>query len=292
MNNHSSRYNFDQLKKYLEKDIKNCICCDANDFEIFAKNKYLVARKCKKCNMISTNPYFNEEGVINLYDKYLSQRKQNKFKMDARNIMYEIDKNWIIKYVKSGDILDVGCSGGYFLSYFDKNKFNLEGVEISKEAADTAKQLYNIDVRVGIFSKLNFEKEYDLIMMRGVIEHFIDPLSEIKKATSILRKGGKLFITATPNGDSFSFEIYRDKWSLFTPDHVHFFSIENLNKIMEKFNLKYISHHYQYSETPYANIDKDNTKIKEDIIKISKGIEVETSGPFLGNMLTAVWEKV
>ena len=61
---------------------------------------------------------------------------------------------------------------------------------------------------------------------------------------------------------------------------------------MKRFNLKYISHHYQYSETPYANIDKDNQKLKDDIIKISNGIEIDKSGPFLGNMLTAVWEKI
>ena len=223
MNKHSSRYDFNELKNYLEKKVKKCIVCNGDEFELFAKNNYLIARKCKKCNMISTNPYFNEEGVINLYSKYLSQRKKNKKKMDARNIMYKIDRDWIIKYVESGNILDVGCSGGYFLNCFDRNKFNLEGVEISKESAMTAKKSFNIDVRVGIFNKLNFDKKYDLVMMRGVIEHFIDPISEIKKASSILKKGGKFFITATPNGSSFAFEVYRGKWTLFTPDHVHFF---------------------------------------------------------------------
>jgi hypothetical protein len=52
-----------------------------------------------------------------------------------------------------------------------------------------------------------------------------------------------------------------------------------------------VSHHYQYEETPYANLESDFKKIKKDIAFIESGNSnlVESSVPFPGSMLAAVW---
>ena len=60
--------------------------------------------------------------------------------------MYLIDKNWVTNYIKKGKILDIGCSGGFFLSKFLNNDFELEGVEIGEDAAQFAKENFNINV--------------------------------------------------------------------------------------------------------------------------------------------------
>ena len=105
---------------------------------------------------------------------------------------------------------------------------------------------------------------------------------------------GYLFITATPVGNSFAFDVYREKWHLFTPlGHIHFFTVELLTRILKTFGMSLIDQHYQYEETPYANPEKDFAKIKNDIILISqgKGDQIQTSPPFSGSMMTAVWKK-
>ena len=158
--------------------------------------------------------------------------------------------------------LDVGCSGGHFLSTFDSKKWDVMGVEIEKEAADSARKEYGFSVRVGKITELEFEEQFDVIVMRGVIEHFSDPISVLEKCSRLLNPGGYLFITATPAGDSFAFDVYREKWSLFTPiSHIHFFTVNSLSKILDKYQMNLISHHYQYQETPYANPQKDYAKI-------------------------------
>ena len=81
----------------------------------------------------------------------------------------------------------------------------------------------NIDISYQNPSSIDVGGDYDLVMMRGTIEHFLDPIAVLKKCSEILKPGGILFITATPDGNSFAFNVYRHKWRLFTPyNHIHF----------------------------------------------------------------------
>lgn len=281
------------MQAYLD-DERPCIVCGGNDFNLWAQERYLTAQKCRACGMISTNPYFTEEGLVAFYANYLDNRFQQAELMAQREKTYLIDRDWVSLFVKGGSVLDVGCSGGFFLSKFDPNIWDREGVEIAPDAAKLTQTQYNIPVHVGNIIHLDIQKKYDLIMLRGVIEHFREPIQCLKKCASLLKPGGHLFITATPAGDSFAFDVYREKWRLFTPiEHVHFFSVQLLNRVVKPMGLKPVSHHYQYEETPYANPPEDFEKIKKDIALIQNGRkeEVGLSGPFPGSMITALWKK-
>jgi len=281
-----------KMSKYMELEIKPCVVCSKNEFEIFAKKDYLTARKCKACGMISVNPYFSDVGLEVLYSTYLSNRLLDKDLEKKRKIMYGIDRDWILNFIEQGNVLDVGSSAGYFLSEFDPGKFSRHGVEFSHECKSKAKELFDIPIRVGNIVEMDFDIKYDLVMLRGVIEHFNDPISVIKKISKIISKGGYLFITATPNGQAFAFDVYREKWNLFSVDHVHFFSVKHLDDIMKRYGFSLVSHHYQYEETPYANPESDFKKIKKDINLIESGNSnsIDSSVPFIGSMLTAVWK--
>jgi SAM-dependent methyltransferase len=284
---------WDPMKAHLA-DEKPCIVCGGNDFILWAQERYLTAQKCRDCGMISTNPYFTEEGLVAFYSNYLDNRFQQAELMAQREKTYLIDRDWVSLFVKGGKVLDVGCSGGFFLSKFDPNIWDREGVEIAPDAAKLTQTQYNIPVHIGNIIDLDIKAKYDLIMLRGVIEHFRQPIQCLKKCAALLKPGGHLFITATPAGDSFAFDVYREKWRLFTPiEHVHFFSVQLLNRVVKPMGLKPVSHHYQYEETPYANPPEDFAKIKKDIARIQNGRkeEVGLSGPFPGSMITALWKK-
>ena len=274
--------------------IKPCIICKNTKFEIWAKLDVFTARKCKKCGMISVNPIPTQEHLDKFYDDYLIQNKKERKLWEQRKIAYKIDKDWITKFLDHGKVLDVGCSGGQFLSYFDPKKWARYGVEVDDSAVEYAKKNYGIAVRKGNITELTFNEKFDLVMMRGVVEHFANPITVLKKCSSLLKKGGFLFITATPSGDSFAFDVYREKWGLFSPPgHIHFFTVDLLSRILKKNGLILVDHHYQYAETPYANPQKDFEKIKNDINLIYKGKrkQVKESVPFPGSMMTAVWKK-
>ena len=283
-----------ELKKYLG-ELRSCIICNGKNLEAWAKLDYLEAKKCKDCGMISVNPHLNDEGLSKVYQDYFTHRLDEKELFEKRKIMYKIDHDWITKFINHGKMLDVGCSGGQFLSVFDSKKWERQGVEIDKDAAEFAKSEYDIPVSIGYFPEISFEEKFDLVVIRGVIEHFSDPISVLKKCAEVLKPNGFLFITATPVGNSFAFDVYREKWHLFTPlAHIHFFTVDLLSRVLKTFGMSLIDQHYQYEETPYANPEEDFTKIQEDIVLISQGKQdqIKQSVTFSGSMMTAVWQKI
>ena len=287
---------WDDLKPYLEEEINPCIVCGDSEFSVWAQENYLRALRCDNCGMISVNPHFNDEGLNIFYDNYFRYRQENRLLNQQRDEMYLIDKNWVTNYIKKGKILDIGCSGGFFLSKFLNKDFELDGVEIGGDAAQFAREKFDINVFEGQVTKIDFPHKYDMVMMRGVIEHFKDPILVFKKCSEIINDKGFLFITATPAGeDAFAFNVYREKWRLFTPlEHIHFFTVNLLTKTLEKFGFSYVAHHYQYTETPYANPEKDFNKIVEDIILTNSGKrdQINDSPPFPGSMITGIWQKI
>jgi 2-polyprenyl-3-methyl-5-hydroxy-6-metoxy-1,4-benzoquinol methylase len=284
---------WDKLESYLEPK-HPCVICGGEDFELWAKQGYLEAQRCNACGMISVNPHFSEAGLNLLYSEYFAYRQEDLLLKEQRDVTYLIDRDWVSAFVSGGRLLDVGCSGGFFLSKFPADRWDRHGVEIAADAAEFARREFGLPVQAGNLLELEFDAPFDLVMMRGVVEHFNDPRSVLEKCCQLVKPGGHLFLTATPAGDSFAFDVYREKWRLFTPlEHIHFFSVTLLSRLLAEFGLVPVSHHYQYEETPYANPGEDFKQIRQDIQNIAQGHkeQVVSSVPFPGSMLTALWQK-
>jgi len=115
------------LRGYLKEE-HPCIICNSRNLKLWAKLNYLTAKKCDNRGMISVNPHFNDEGLRLLYSNYFKKRKENELLTIQRDDVYEIDHNWVTKFIDAGSVLDIGCSGGFFLSKFSADKWEREGV--------------------------------------------------------------------------------------------------------------------------------------------------------------------
>ena len=62
------------------------------------------------------NPQLNKEGLKEFYENYIGETRLNNKKMEQRSIQYKLDAKALLKFVDKGNILDIGCSGGYFLN--------------------------------------------------------------------------------------------------------------------------------------------------------------------------------
>jgi 2-polyprenyl-3-methyl-5-hydroxy-6-metoxy-1,4-benzoquinol methylase len=285
---------FRDLRQYIDKK-HNCFVCGGNNFVSWAKEEYLEALFCKDCEMISVNPHFTEDGLDNFYSNYYKNRVASNKLAEQRKQMYIQDRNWILNYISEGNVLDIGCSGGDFLSTFSSDSWNKFGIDLTDDALKLAEKNHSIKTFKGKIWETDVGQDYDLVMMRGVIEHFKNPIPAMKKAVDILKPGGLIYITATPAGDAFAFNVYRNKWRLFTPlEHIHFFSAKHLNKLFKDFGAESLATHYPYQETPYANVFEDHERIIKDIVRINNfdsDNALDYSQAFPGSMITGVWKK-
>ncbi|HQS58892.1 MAG: hypothetical protein B7Y56_12700 [Gallionellales bacterium 35-53-114] len=289
----------EQFSKWrtIEKD--KCIACGSKQFSPWTTQGSYKAVQCDKCGLIWMNPFVNDEGLGKYYSDYIGRRRlNNDVKMEQRKIQYQTDRDFIEHYISDGKLLDVGCNGGFFLDVLSK-KFEKHGIEIDPEAVAYAKKSYNDfggNIRCGALQDAPYENAtFDVISMRGTIEHMTDPVSAIQKVSQLLKQGGYYFITATPNGDSFAADLYRDKWTLFHPvQHIWHFSPKTLSLICSKFGLQLMAKDFPYLGTPYEKVRED-VKLVAAAIKLKEknpSVELPVSPPFWENMMSLVFVKI
>ncbi|MCG9879924.1 MAG: class I SAM-dependent methyltransferase, partial [Bacteroidia bacterium] len=130
--------------------------------------------------------------------------------------------------------LDVGCGLGDLLQLAIADQWQVNGTEISPEAALQA----NINIRdrilVGDILSLDLPEQYfDLITIYHVIEHLIDPINVLNKIQKLLKPNGVLFIE-TPNSDSLGAKIRGKNWSnIIPPEHINYYVSQSLSNSLK-----------------------------------------------------------
>src|SRR6185295_8765688 len=108
-----------------------------------------------------------------------------------------------------GRVLDVGSALGTFLKIAESKDFKPEGVEISKFAADFAREKRGLTVFNGDLEHFNGDNgAFDTVTFWDSIEHVTHPLENLKTARRLLRPGGILLLT-TDNFDCLVADVAR-----------------------------------------------------------------------------------
>lgn len=273
--------------------VKYCPWCESKNQEIWGKKvRGFLSIQCRNCDLIYVKNRLNQSGLLKYYKEYLSSIHQaDSMKNDQRKMMYELEFEMINKHASGTDVLDVGCSGGYFLNYFNKKRYECFGVDIGEEAAKEAEKKYK--VWKADFAQAKINRKFDLIVFRGVIEHVAYPKVYLERAADCLNRNGLIFITSTPNAKALCCRLFKEKWNQHSPKaHLMHFSANHFDEWFSSSGFKKIDQHHFYEETSYANP-------KDDILKVAKAIHLEKNGkeidfispPFYGNMLSLIYRK-
>ena len=285
------------FEKFNKIEITKCICCNGKKFKNWVSFNGFQSDICTNCNLIFMNPQLDELGLKEFYKNYIGYtRLNNDKKMKQRSFQYKMDVDLMLKFINKGKILDIGCSGGYFLKNMP-DSFEKFGTELDPHAYKIAKENLNIhekNLYMGDVINSQFDNSYfDIITMRGVIEHVHDPVETIKKVSALMKPGAFFYICATPNGESFTAKLFKQNWNLFHPiEHLWHFSSKNLSLLTKAFNLKLIWSEYPYIGTPYENISEDIKLVNQKISYNKRNKEdAEISPPFFENMMSLLFKK-
>ena len=142
------------------------------------------------------------------------------------------------QYTSGDQYLEIGIGSGEMLAAAMEMGYEVDAVEICKEDCEKVSAVLGIDITWCDFMKYTTEKTYDVIVMGDVIEHVSEPIVALKKATSLLNKGGVLWLS-TPNFNSgfsrlkkFTDPMWNQK------NHFTYFSYETLLPFLEEMGLE------------------------------------------------------
>ena len=181
--------------------------------------------RCKYCGHIFTNPMPQLSGCYeDTVDKVYIESSRQRYATARRAV------SRILKFCRSGRLLDVGCSTGIFLDEA-KKYFDVQGVEISSWAAKIASQRHQVYQKP--LSELGLNATFDVITLWGVIEHFKDPFLELSFIHNALVADG-LCVIYTGDVSAWLPRLLKKRWWWYQGMHLHYFSKNTLSILAKR----------------------------------------------------------
>lgn len=167
-------------------------------------------------------------------------------------------------------------------SGFEVNQYHVKYIRENKKHITVFDNVAEID------------RQFDLITLRGVIEHIPDHTELITFIRRHLAVGGAVFISATPDISSVCATLYKSKWNqVVCPEHIHQFSSTSLSILLAHAGLVLRSLNHPYMGTPYADWEKDKLCFSNNFLMLQNdpNAEIAPLHAFAGNMISSFYEK-
>jgi SAM-dependent methyltransferase len=182
---------------------------------------------CAACGLTVTTPQPDAAAIAGYYPRgYYGDSTERRFPRNVE-VLQQALYGHRVRQVESfrggrpGRVLDVGCGRGVLLQEFRRRGWDVQGTELSVQAADYAREVLHLPVEIGSLDTVGFPaSHFDAITLWHVLEHVADPQALLKEANRILKPGGVLLVSV-PNFGSCEARLFRDKWfHLDVPRHV------------------------------------------------------------------------
>lgn len=152
--------------------------------------------RCSECGIVFVSPFPDEETVKGFYtDEYFKEDysfgivEGDYLASEAVRIEeYRRILSKIASLTDGRKLLEVGCAAGGFLKEARSQGWEVTGVDISEWAVKTAKERFELDVRLGSLEEMNFpDASFDVIFFGDLLEHLPNPLSFISETARIIK---------------------------------------------------------------------------------------------------------
>jgi len=144
-------------------------------------------------------------------------------------------------------LLDVGCGVGRFCHAAHTQGWDVIGIDVSENAVNMGKTVSKFPLKVTTLEEMaKGSEKFDVLTAFEVLEHISQPLDFIRTALSVLKPGGRLFITV-PNWDAPMVRT-SDNPDWIPPIHVLFFTKTSLTRLVSEAGLKDLKSGFIFSD--------------------------------------------
>lgn len=227
-----------------------CLCGETKNTRIANVDRYGLPWPqviCNSCGMVRSLYFLDRLSAIDFYSSlyrtfYLGESVPTEsFFVDQvkrGEILFDIFSQ-IVPNHNQFRLLEVGCGAGGILEVFQNNRIKVVGYDFDKNYIELGKkkglELYLFDD----FEKLNL-KQFDVILLSHVLEHFDSPFAEIEKLSHWLKPEG--YIVCEVPGLLSIHKTYREPQMYFQNAHTYNFSASHLETLFDRagFNTLYV----------------------------------------------------
>jgi SAM-dependent methyltransferase len=210
----------------MKQQLPTCPVCDGGDvapmpFGYDVGGKRLQAVGCRRCGVIVLHPLPSDEEIAALYTKeyfegdFRCGHEGSCFTDPARAALAGAGLLERIRQMRpSGRFLEVGCAGGAFLNAARQAGYEVQGVELSREASQFARETFGLPVFTGHLPEAGFPADsFDIVYLGDVIEHLPRPRAILGEVLRVLSPGGVVMMACPSQTNTLfsraGFAVYR-----------------------------------------------------------------------------------
>jgi len=196
---------------------------------------------CRKCKHFFTSPQLQEDEIGSLYERYYARNQEQNLPENIHSPhwlwRWIIGINNVGQYVLSPNavysLLDVGSGDCGNLREALSMGFNAVGYDADPISATIGRR-HGLEVRTGgAVADVYSGQIFGAIQLNQVVEHYIDPIAQLRQLRENLADHGVLFIS-TPNSASVFKLLSGRRWiNWHVPYHQHHFTRRSIFKTLE-----------------------------------------------------------
>src|SRR4051794_11960574 len=184
--------------------------------------------RCERCGTVAQPSLPRGDALLELYrnmrdSHYLGEERGRR--ATANRILDAIAAN-----APSGRLLDVGCGHGLLLDEARARGYEVEGLELSTDAAAHARDRLGLTVHHATVDQL--DSRFNAIVLADVLEHLDDPVRAIDRCASLLEPGGVLCLV-TPDPASRTARLAGASWWGYLPAHTFLLPRSSLKQLLD-----------------------------------------------------------
>ncbi len=194
---------------------------------------------CASCGHVQHYPLYSQEEMAKINVGFFSHRAENTSQqLEANSRRMQKLMKTLGPFLADGmNVLDVGAADGWAMEELVRAGCHYSAIEAVDALADAIRGRGGAVVGASLHADYPTELmgSFDLVIMRHVLEHLLDPVTDLQRAKEFLKRAGMIYV-ALPNsanprwGKGFRTHFLR-------PTHVSYFHIDNLIRMAARVGL-------------------------------------------------------
>jgi 2-polyprenyl-3-methyl-5-hydroxy-6-metoxy-1,4-benzoquinol methylase len=188
--------------------------------------------QCRRCGMMSSRAAADAGAILAHYEQvvdepYLAEQH-------GRTELFE----WVLDrmdgyVVPERRLLEIGANVGLFLTVAGRRGWDARGVEPSRWAVATGRELFGVALEHGSVDRLPAGEPADAVVMLDVLEHLPDPRAALTGLRARIAREG-LLVLSTVNVEGLHGRLRGGSWPWFIRPHLHYFTPETLDGLLAR----------------------------------------------------------